>query len=189
MVLDIILAHPFISLAVGVALLVIAKSLFASKPGQRAVPKGKYNDKVSPGPVHFSLESEVIPKLMHEIGTEQQVEGVLRCSDRWCRSVGCHDGLLPGQGRSQGLLSDFSTRRPSSFFCWHFFLVQPLVLEKKQFPRDKYCGDAVCKTAIEILMDMGLYDKLIKENKAKVVRSRFQFAPVELIACVSHSSD
>jgi hypothetical protein len=49
-------------------------------------------------------------------------------------------------------------------------LSKPLVLEKKQFPRDKYCGDAVCKTAIEILMDMGLYDKLIKENKAKVVR-------------------
>jgi hypothetical protein len=31
----------------------------------------------------------------------------------------------------------------------------------------------VCKTAIEILMDMGLYEKLIKENKAKVVRRSF----------------
>jgi geranylgeranyl reductase family protein len=49
--------------------------------------------------------------------------------------------------------------------------IKPLVLEKKQFPRDKYCGDAVCKTAIEILMDMGLYEKLIKENKAKVADS------------------
>ncbi|KAI8502859.1 hypothetical protein Bbelb_195610 [Branchiostoma belcheri] len=43
-----------------------------------------------------------------------------------------------------------------------------LLLEKKKFPRDKYCGDAVCKTAIEILMDMGIYEKLIKENKARV---------------------
>ncbi len=45
-----------------------------------------------------------------------------------------------------------------------------LVLEKKKFPRDKYCGDAVCKTGIEILMDMGIYDQLIKQNKAHVVR-------------------
>ncbi|XP_070572639.1 conditioned medium factor receptor 1-like [Ptychodera flava] len=43
-----------------------------------------------------------------------------------------------------------------------------LLLEKKKFPRDKYCGDAVCKTAIEILMDMGVYDQLIKEKKAHV---------------------
>ncbi|XP_035689996.1 conditioned medium factor receptor 1-like [Branchiostoma floridae] len=46
-----------------------------------------------------------------------------------------------------------------------------LLLEKKKFPRDKYCGDAVCKTAIEILMDMGIYEKLIKENKARIVIS------------------
>lgn len=43
-----------------------------------------------------------------------------------------------------------------------------LLLEKKKFPRDKYCGDAVCKTAIEILMEMGIYEQLIKENKAHV---------------------
>lgn len=44
-----------------------------------------------------------------------------------------------------------------------------LLLEKKKFPRDKYCGDAVCKTAIEILQEMGLLDMLLKENKALVV--------------------
>ncbi|KAJ8312799.1 hypothetical protein KUTeg_010172, partial [Tegillarca granosa] len=43
-----------------------------------------------------------------------------------------------------------------------------LLLEKKKFPRDKYCGDAVCKTAIEILIDMGIYEQLIKEKKALV---------------------
>lgn len=43
-----------------------------------------------------------------------------------------------------------------------------LLLEKKKFPRDKYCGDAVCKTAIEILIEMGIYDQLIKEKKAHV---------------------
>jgi flavin-dependent dehydrogenase len=50
-----------------------------------------------------------------------------------------------------------------------------LLLEKKQFPRDKFCGDAVCKTAIEILIDMGIYDKLIKENKAHIVRLSLPF--------------
>jgi len=46
-----------------------------------------------------------------------------------------------------------------------------LLIEKKQFPRDKFCGDAVCKTAIEILMEMGIYDQLIKQNKAHVADS------------------
>ena len=44
-----------------------------------------------------------------------------------------------------------------------------LLLEKKQFPRDKHCGDAVVKTAIEILHEMGLYETLIATDKAKVV--------------------
>lgn len=45
-----------------------------------------------------------------------------------------------------------------------------MILEKKRFPRDKYCGDAICKTGIEILMEMGIYEKLLRENKAKIVR-------------------
>eukprot|EP00124_Ichthyophonus_hoferi_P004424 Ihof_evm2s485 gene=Ihof_evmTU2s485 len=60
---------------------------------------------------------------------------------------------------------------PSGSTCG-FYLAQKhnkvAVLEKKQFPREKYCGDAVCKIAIEILMDMGIYHTLIKENKAHV---------------------
>ena len=44
-----------------------------------------------------------------------------------------------------------------------------LLLEKKKFPRDKICGDAICKTAIEILMDMGVYEGLVREKKAHVV--------------------
>ncbi|XP_011671616.2 conditioned medium factor receptor 1 [Strongylocentrotus purpuratus] len=46
-----------------------------------------------------------------------------------------------------------------------------LLLEKKKFPRDKYCGDAVCKTAVEILMDMGIYEDLINQKKAHVADS------------------
>ena len=46
-----------------------------------------------------------------------------------------------------------------------------LLLEKKEFPRDKYCGDAICKTAVEILMDMGIFEDLLKLNVARVVSS------------------
>ena len=63
-----------------------------------------------------------------------------------------------------------------------------LLLEKKTFPRDKYCGDAVCKIAIEILHEMGLYEQLLRENKAYVVCRLFCFlahpivnVPLELI--------
>ncbi|XP_076434737.1 conditioned medium factor receptor 1-like [Babylonia areolata] len=52
-----------------------------------------------------------------------------------------------------------------------------ILLEKKKFPRDKYCGDAVCKTAIEILMDMGILDSLIKQNKAHVSDSGGMVSP------------
>ena len=44
-----------------------------------------------------------------------------------------------------------------------------LLLEKKKFPRDKFCGDAVCKTAIEILVEMEIYEQLLVENKARIV--------------------
>jgi len=50
-----------------------------------------------------------------------------------------------------------------------------LLLEKKKFPREKYCGDAVCKTAIEILDEMGIYQQLLDENKAKIVRTSFHY--------------
>ena len=49
-----------------------------------------------------------------------------------------------------------------------------VLLEKKKFPRDKYCGDAVCKTAIEILDEMGIYKKLLAENKAKIVSIHYK---------------
>lgn len=59
--------------------------------------------------------------------------------------------------------------------CLGYYLVKKgrkvLTLEKKSFPRDKICGDALCKTGIEILMEMGLYEKLLKEDKAHIVSS------------------
>ena len=44
-----------------------------------------------------------------------------------------------------------------------------LILEKATFPRDKICGDALCKTGIEIIHEMGVYEELKKENKMNIV--------------------
>ena len=40
------------------------------------------------------------------------------------------------------------------------------VLEKETFPRDKYCGDAVCTPAINILTEMGVMKELQDNNEA-----------------------
>jgi len=40
-----------------------------------------------------------------------------------------------------------------------------MLLEKKKFPRDKYCGDAVPMAAQRILEDMGVIQELVAENK------------------------
>ncbi|KAL5489663.1 hypothetical protein EMCRGX_G018781 [Ephydatia muelleri] len=69
-----------------------------------------------------------------------------------------YDVLCVGAGPSGSCLGYYLAKQG-----WKIAL-----LEKKQFPRDKICGDAVCKTGIEILMEMGLYDTLVKEKKAHV---------------------
>jgi hypothetical protein len=40
------------------------------------------------------------------------------------------------------------------------------VLDKETFPRDKYCGDAVCTPAIRILDDMGVMKALADNNES-----------------------
>jgi len=44
---------------------------------------------------------------------------------------------------------------------------QPLVLEKKEFPRDKICGDAFTQRTHVHLERMGVMQKLIEENKGR----------------------
>ena len=57
-----------------------------------------------------------------------------------------------------------------------------LLLEKKKFPRDKICGDACVKTAVEILMEMGIYGELIRQNKAHVVNA-FSYVALPKYTC------
>ena len=41
------------------------------------------------------------------------------------------------------------------------------LLDKEKFPRDKFCGDAVCTPAIRILEDMGVMQELKDSNEVK----------------------
>ncbi len=40
-----------------------------------------------------------------------------------------------------------------------------MILDKEHFPRDKYCGDAVCTPALRILEDMGVMQVLRDANE------------------------
>jgi len=63
---------------------------------------------------------------------------------------------------------------PSGGTCGYYLAkggARVALLDKEEFPRDKYCGDAVCKTAIEILSDMKLYPRLVEENLAHIADS------------------
>lgn len=58
---------------------------------------------------------------------------------------------------------------PSGSVCSHYMAkagIKVALLEKETFPRDKYCGDAVCTPAINILEDMGIMKELIDNNEA-----------------------
>ncbi|KAK9830972.1 hypothetical protein WJX81_004131 [Elliptochloris bilobata] len=45
------------------------------------------------------------------------------------------------------------------------------LLDKEHFPRDKYCGDAVCTPAIRILEEMGVLKELVDHNEANFADS------------------
>ncbi|UCC20174.1 MAG: NAD(P)/FAD-dependent oxidoreductase [Promethearchaeota archaeon] len=59
---------------------------------------------------------------------------------------------------------------PAGSTCAYYLAqkgIIPLVLEKKEFPRDKICGDAFTLRAQAHLEKMGLLQKLIGENKGR----------------------
>eukprot|EP00879_Flechtneria_rotunda_P026411 GHRR01028160.1.p1 GENE.GHRR01028160.1~~GHRR01028160.1.p1 ORF type:complete len:388 (+),score=119.24 GHRR01028160.1:77-1240(+) len=58
---------------------------------------------------------------------------------------------------------------PSGSVAAHYFAKgggKVALLDKATFPRDKYCGDAVCTPAIRILEDMGVLQELLNNNEA-----------------------
>jgi menaquinone-9 beta-reductase len=69
---------------------------------------------------------------------------------------GAYDALIVGAG-------------PSGSTCGYFMAkagAKVALLEKETFPRDKYCGDAVCTPAIRVLQEMGVLQELIDNNEA-----------------------
>ena len=54
---------------------------------------------------------------------------------------------------------------------------QVVILDKEHFPRDKYCGDAVCTPALRILEDMGVMEVLSKNNECHYANAGGFVAP------------
>ncbi|KAK9909707.1 hypothetical protein WJX75_006409 [Coccomyxa subellipsoidea] len=58
---------------------------------------------------------------------------------------------------------------PSGSTCAHFLAsagARVALLDKETFPRDKYCGDAVCTPGLNILEEMGVLKELVDNNEA-----------------------
>ncbi len=67
-----------------------------------------------------------------------------------------YDLVIVGAGPSGSTTAYFSAQKG----------LKVAILEKESFPRDKYCGDAVCTPAIKILEEMGVMQELQANNEA-----------------------
>ncbi|EFJ46118.1 hypothetical protein VOLCADRAFT_82001 [Volvox carteri f. nagariensis] len=67
-----------------------------------------------------------------------------------------YDAVIVGAGPSGSVCAYYMSRGGAKV----------ALLEKETFPRDKYCGDAVCTPAIRILEDMGVLQELVANNEA-----------------------
>lgn len=70
--------------------------------------------------------------------------------------VDAYDAVVVGAGPSGSVCSFFLAKSGAKV----------ALLEKETFPRDKYCGDAVCTPAIRILEEMGVLQELKDNNEA-----------------------
>ncbi|GMH39603.1 hypothetical protein BSKO_07501 [Bryopsis sp. KO-2023] len=69
---------------------------------------------------------------------------------------GSYDAIIVGAGPSGSSAAFYMARGFASV----------ALLEKETFPRDKYCGDAVCTPAIRVLEEMGVLQELKDNNEA-----------------------
>ncbi|KAI8473421.1 MAG: hypothetical protein J3K34DRAFT_410683 [Monoraphidium minutum] len=70
--------------------------------------------------------------------------------------AGAYDAVIVGAGPSGSVCANFAVRGGAKV----------ALLDKATFPRDKYCGDAVCTPAIRILEEIGVMDELKANNEA-----------------------
>ena len=74
-------------------------------------------------------------------------------------------GSLPADAYDLVIVGAGPSGSTTAFFSAQAGLKVAL-LEKESFPRDKYCGDAVCTPAINILTEMGVMQELQENNEA-----------------------
>ena len=74
---------------------------------------------------------------------------------------GAYDAVIVGGGPSGSVAAYYLVKAGAKV----------VVLDKESFPRDKYCGDAVCTPAIRILEDMGVMEHLVEHNEAQFANS------------------
>lgn len=70
---------------------------------------------------------------------------------------GAFDAVIVGAGPSGSTTAFYLAKDGASV----------ALLDKEKFPRDKFCGDAVCTPAIKILEDMGVLQELRDANEVK----------------------
>jgi geranylgeranyl reductase family protein len=70
--------------------------------------------------------------------------------------AGAYDAVIVGGGPSGSTMGFFASKGGAKV-C---------VLDKAKFPRDKYCGDAVCTPAMNVLREMGVMQELDANNEA-----------------------
>lgn len=70
---------------------------------------------------------------------------------------GAYDAVIVGAGPSGSTTAFYLSKEGA----------RVALLDKEKFPRDKFCGDAVCTPAIRILDDMGVMQELKDHNEAK----------------------
>eukprot|EP01115_Flamella_aegyptia_P000251 TRINITY_DN10374_c0_g1_i2.p1 TRINITY_DN10374_c0_g1~~TRINITY_DN10374_c0_g1_i2.p1 ORF type:complete len:505 (-),score=274.54 TRINITY_DN10374_c0_g1_i2:32-1546(-) len=75
--------------------------------------------------------------------------------------VDVYDVAVVGAGPSGSTLSYYLSKQGHNI----------LLLEKKEFPRDKYCGDAVALGAQKIMKEMGVLQEIERENKGFYAQS------------------
>lgn len=69
---------------------------------------------------------------------------------------GAYDAIVVGAGPSGGVFSYYAVTGGA----------RVALLERKSFPRDKYCGDACCVPALRILRDIGVMKELEDKGEA-----------------------
>ncbi|CAL5219487.1 g1326 [Coccomyxa viridis] len=67
-----------------------------------------------------------------------------------------YDAVIVGAGPSGSTCAYYLTKNGAKV----------ALIDKETFPRDKYCGDAVCTPALNILEDMGVLKELVDNNEA-----------------------